>query len=220
MLALVIDTSSAAVAAAVVDVAAEPFVRAERSTINARAHSELLSPAVAECLREVGIGRGDLAAVVAGVGPGPFTGLRVGLVTAAALALAFDVPTYGVGSLDGIAGSVDEAGALLVAGDARRREVYWALYAGGRCIAGPAVGTATEVAEGLAGAPPVAMAGAGARAYRDVLPFPLLDHDYPSVAALAAAASDRIRAGAPTETLVPAYLRDPDAKPYADSRTR
>ncbi len=219
MLAVVIDTSSAAVTAAVVDLAGEPVVRAERSTSTARAHGELLAPAVADCLRESGAGKHDLAAVVAGLGPGPFTGLRVGLMTAAALALAYDVPTYGVGSLDGIAGAVAAEGTLLVATDARRREIYWALYPEGQRRAAPAVGPPAGVAADLVRTPPAAMAGAGARAYRDVLAFPLVDCDYPSPAVLAGLAAERVRSGAAPEALVPAYLREPDAKPYAGAPT-
>ncbi|MDT4975229.1 MAG: tRNA threonylcarbamoyladenosine biosynthesis protein TsaB, partial [Pseudonocardiales bacterium] len=83
MLVLAIDTSSAAVTAAVLDVSSdEVLIRAQRVTLNSRGHGEYLAPAVAECLAEVGAAPGDLAAIVAGTGPGPFTGLRIGLVTA------------------------------------------------------------------------------------------------------------------------------------------
>jgi tRNA threonylcarbamoyl adenosine modification protein YeaZ len=205
-------------------------VVAERGNVDARAHGELLAPAIEECLAEAGIGPSALFAVVAGVGPGPFTGLRVGLVTASAFADALRVPAYGVCSLDAIAAGVHTggvhtaavhsagvdaagvhtadvhtAGTLLVAGDARRKEVYWASYSGGVRQSGPAVNKPGDL-PGTADA----MAGAGARLYRDVLGLPLLEHDYPSVVGLAALASDRVRTRAPSEALIPLYLRRPD----------
>jgi len=206
--ALVIDTSSAAVTAGVVtlsDGAVE--VVAAHVTVDARAHGELLAPSIDTCLRVAGIGPAQLGAVIAGVGPGPFTGLRVGLVTAAAFCDALDIPAYDVCSLDAIAAVVDHDGPLLVAGDARRKEVYWARYARGVRTSGPAVIKPAQLAaDGV-----TAMAGAGARLWSDVLALPLLDADYPTVAGLAACAADRVRAGAPSEPLTPLYLRRPDA---------
>src|SRR5690606_38799151 len=82
-----------------------------------------------QVLAQAGRRAADLAAIVAGDGPGPFTGLRVGLATAAAMAQALEIPVYGVCSLDGIgAVTAGEEGPVLVATDARRREIYWALY--------------------------------------------------------------------------------------------
>src|SRR2546423_15600438 len=109
---MVLDSATPAVTAALVRVGpADVAVLAERVAVDARAHGELLAPAVADALREGGVKPGDLAAVVAGVGPGPFTGLRVGLVTAAALAHALAIPAYGVGSLDGL--GAGQAGTVL-----------------------------------------------------------------------------------------------------------
>jgi len=103
---------------------------AERVTIDARAHAEQLTPNVLAALGDAGLSVGDLGAVVVGCGPGPFTGLRVGMATAAAYGHALGIPVHGVCSLDAIgiesAGTVSE---VLVVTDARRREVYWALYA-------------------------------------------------------------------------------------------
>lgn len=205
MLVLAIDTSSAAVTAAVLDVSShEVAVRAERVTLNSRGHGEYLAPAIAECLAEAGATPGDLSAIVAGTGPGPFTGLRVGLVTAAVMADVLSIPAYGVCSLDAIAGSTP--GPLLVATDARRQEIYWARYLDGARIEGPAVSRPGDVATGLG-----VLAGAGARLYADVLGSPLVDQDYPSAAALVHCAADRIRTAAPGELLTPLYLRRPDA---------
>jgi tRNA threonylcarbamoyl adenosine modification protein YeaZ len=205
VLVLAIDTSSAAVTAAVVDVSSDGVVvRAEQVTLNSRGHGEYLAPAIAQCLAESGSGPGDLAALVAGTGPGPFTGLRVGLVTAAVMADVLGIPAYGVCSLDAIAGST--AGRLLVATDARRKEVYWARYLDGARVEGPAVSRPADLAPGSD-----VMAGAGARLYADVLGLPLIDQDFPSAPALVRCAADRILAGAASEPLTPLYLRRPDA---------
>jgi tRNA threonylcarbamoyl adenosine modification protein YeaZ len=206
VLVLAIDTSSAAITAAIVDVSAAPDVRAERVTLNARGHGEYLAPGIAACLTSVGVTPGDLRAIVAGTGPGPFTGLRVGLVTAAVMGEVLGIPTYGVCSLDAIAAAVPEGGQLLVATDARRKEVYWARYLDGARIEGPEVSRPASLAAGGAAA-----AGAGARLYADVLGLPLLGPDYPSAAALAGLAADRVRTGAASEPLSPLYLRRPDA---------
>src|SRR5689334_9888063 len=82
---------------------------AERVTVDARAHGELLAPAIDAVLAHAGAKPRDLGAVVVGVGPGPFTGLRVGLVTAAAMSDALGIPAYGGCSLDAI-GAVAGAG--------------------------------------------------------------------------------------------------------------
>jgi tRNA threonylcarbamoyl adenosine modification protein YeaZ len=216
VLALVLDTSSAAVTAGLVEFAdgADPVVLAERVTVDARAHAEQLTPSLRACLAEAGVGIADLSAVVAGLGPGPFTGLRVGLMTAAALADATGRPGYGVCSLDAIAAAHPEREDLLVAGDARRKEVYWARYRHGGRIGEPAVSKpaelVTEPGGGLVGGTP-AMAGAGARLYADILGLPLLAGDYPGVAGLAACAAGRVLNRAPGEALTPLYLRRPDA---------
>jgi tRNA threonylcarbamoyladenosine biosynthesis protein TsaB len=204
VLVLAIDTSSAAVSAAVVSVDGD--VLARRTTIDARAHGELLAPSIAACLDDAGIAPHALAAIVAGVGPGPFTGLRVGLVTAAAMADALGIPAYGVCSLDAVAAAV-EADSLLVATDARRREVYWARYAGGVRVEGPSVDKPAE----LSTVDVQAMTGAGARLYADVLDLPLLDIDYPDLASLVRLAESKIRSRAPGDALTPLYLRRPDA---------
>jgi len=206
VLVLAIDTSSAAVTAAVVTIDDAVRVVAQRVTINPRAHGELLAPSVAACLDETGAAPRDLDAIVAGVGPGPFTGLRVGLVTAAALADALGIPAYGVCSLDAIAGAV-EAPSLLVASDARRREVYWARYVDGARLDGPHVDDPADVST----VDSAAMAGAGARLYAGVLGLPLFDADYPKPTALVESAAERVRTHAASEALTPLYLRRPDA---------
>lgn len=234
MLVLGIDTATAATATAVVEVAADRVaVVAEQSAQDPRAHGELLAPQLAAALAAAGARPADLAAVVAGTGPGPFTGLRVGLVTAAAIGQALGIPTYGVCSLDGIAATAGAGpGRLLVATDARRQEVYWAVYeastgdrpasggglgvAGGARIAGPAVDRPSAVTGRLAELGVGSAAGEGVHRYPTELGagagLAVRDQPrHPPPGALVALAAERIRAGAPGEPLVPRYLRRPDA---------
>src|SRR6185437_2418328 len=97
MLVLAIDSSSAAVTAAIAAVTPDAVsLRSEQVTINARGHGEYLAPNIAAALAEAGVAAGELGAIVAGTGPGPFTGLRVGLVTAAVMGDVLGIPTYGV----------------------------------------------------------------------------------------------------------------------------
>ena len=98
----------------------ETEILAERAVLSGTRHAELLTPAVASVLDDAGLTIADLDAVVTGLGPGPFTGLRVGVVTAAALADARGLPVLGVCSLDAIG-----SGARTVVTDARRKEIYW-----------------------------------------------------------------------------------------------
>lgn len=224
MLVLAIDTSSAAVTAGVarlrtapVDTApvdtdggntndaADVAVLVEHATVAARGHGELLAPSISRCLADAGLRPADLGAVVAGVGPGPYTGLRVGLVTAAALADAVGVPAYGVCSLDAIAAALPDEPDLLVATDARRREVYWARYRRGVRVGEPAVGPAAGVPiDGV-----TAVAGAGVDLFG--WPVPHRPQRFPTTAALVACARDRITSGEPGDPLSPLYLRRPDA---------
>lgn len=106
-------------------------------------HGELLAPMINDALARVGAVRQDVAAVAVGVGPGPFTGLRVGVVTARTLGLALGIPVYGVCSLDVLAARAVDAGVtepFVATIDARRKELFWASYdeAGGR-LDGPFV---------------------------------------------------------------------------------
>lgn len=233
MLVLVVDTSTPAVTAGLVDVSSpiggQPVVHvlARRVVIEPRRHSEVLAPSVEAILSAAGVAMAEVSAVVAGAGPGPFTGLRVGLATAAAIGAARGIPTYAVCSLDAIGARLAVPG-LLVATDARRREVYWATYGNGARREGPAVDAPAVVAARLLGSGVTAMAGPGARQYAEVLGLPFAaqdaagdgpEHlgdypgDYPGVAELAGLAGTRVLAGAPGEQLVPLYLRSPDATP-------
>lgn len=114
-----------------------------------RHHNEQLVPAVLDTLRRAGREMADLEALVVGCGPGPFTGLRVGMATAQAFADALAIPVYGVCSLDAIwralRETLPEANSFLVTTDARRREVYWARYTQSERVAGPEVSAPAEL---------------------------------------------------------------------------
>ena len=168
MLVLALDTSTPACGVAVVelDAAGEPTVRASRSVVDARKHGELLAPMVRAALADAGSRPAELAAVVVGTGPGPFTSLRVGMVTAAALADALRLPVFGVCSLDGIGAATD--GSVGVVTDARRREVFWARYLDGKRVGEPGVGRPADVAGQLAAAGVRQVVGPGVALYPDV----------------------------------------------------
>jgi tRNA threonylcarbamoyl adenosine modification protein YeaZ len=210
---LSLDTATAATSVAVVSVdGGQPVTRARRQHVDPRAHGEQAARQVEDALTEAGIRPADLVAIVAGTGPGPFTGLRIGLATAVAMGQALDIPEYGVCSLDGI--GLGATRLALVATDARRREIYWALYQDGRAVTAPAVGRPADVLPLLAQRGVRQAYGEGALRYSDVLRLPVAEAPrYPDPAALVAVAYDRIAAGKPGEPLTPQYLRRPDATP-------
>ncbi|MCU7723290.1 tRNA (adenosine(37)-N6)-threonylcarbamoyltransferase complex dimerization subunit type 1 TsaB [Actinoplanes sp. KI2] len=206
MLVLALDTATPASTAALVEVTADGLRGlAERRTVDPRAHGERLAPEIAAILADHDVRPRELTAIVAGTGPGPFTGLRVGLATAASMSQALGIPTYGVCSLDGL-GRAAGPGRVLVATDARRREVYWATYLDGVRVTGPEVGKPFRVED------QERVVGEGGLKYGDVFGVPVEEHLlYPPGAALVALAAERIREAAPSEPLTPLYLRRPDA---------
>ncbi|MGW5675229.1 tRNA (adenosine(37)-N6)-threonylcarbamoyltransferase complex dimerization subunit type 1 TsaB [Streptomyces sp. NPDC003860] len=220
MLLLALDTATPAVTAALHDGSS---VVAESSSVDARRHGELLLPAVDRVLAEAGVTLDAVTAVVVGVGPGPYTGLRVGLVTAATFGSVLGVPVYGLCTLDGIAyaaGASDRFdgrfdGPFVVATDARRKEVYWARYASPReRVAGPSVDRPADVAAAVAGLPAT---GAGALLYPDAFPDVPRDEaggppQHASAGALAALAAAKLAAGEEFLPPQPLYLRRPDAQ--------
>ncbi|MGB7361458.1 MAG: tRNA (adenosine(37)-N6)-threonylcarbamoyltransferase complex dimerization subunit type 1 TsaB [Rhodococcus sp. (in: high G+C Gram-positive bacteria)] len=214
MLILAVDTSTPAVTAGVVRLDdAGPHPLATRVTVNARAHAEVLTPQIVECLAEAGVDADDLDAVVVGTGPGPFTGLRVGMATAAAFADALDIPVHGVGSLDAIAAAVPGERHVLVVTDARRREVYWARYRGTELLAGPFVTAAVDIAVGDA------EVVAGSALHVDMVDLPVEPVESPSPECLVAVAADALLRGDRPAELAPQYLRRPDAVATADRAT-
>lgn len=212
MYALVLDTATPAVTAAVVELTgAAVTVRSVRTTVNPRAHGELLAPGIRAALAEAGVAMPELGAVVAGVGPGPYTGLRVGLVTAIAIGQVLGVPSYGVCSLDGIGGADPGPGRLVAATDARRHEIYWRVYEKAMPVTEPAVDRPDVVAGRIAVLGVTRAAGEGAVRYADALGVPAGEPRFPDPLTLAGIAADRMRSGAPSEPLAPLYLRRPDA---------
>ena len=245
MLLLAIDTSTPTVTAGVVNLLRPHEMEeqrdsgarmrpvellAEQRVTNAFAHAEQLMPLVSTALVESGHRLGQLDAVVVGLGPGPFTGLRVGVATAAALGDALDIPVHGVGSHDAAARADIQAradahahadsrdrpaeGPFLVVTDARRREVYLSAYSGkGERLFGPAPVAPAAVAESLATA--------------DVVPRRMIGAGTPLLAGLADIADDAgagslsvglvlaaaraLLTGAIPGPLSPLYLRRPDA---------
>jgi tRNA threonylcarbamoyl adenosine modification protein YeaZ len=207
-LILALDTATPAVTAGVVRLDdSSCALLTERVTVDARAHAERLTPNALGALAEAALTMADLDAVVVGCGPGPFTGLRAGMATAAAYGHALGIPVHGVCSLDAI--GVRTTGDTLVVTDARRREVYWARYRDGVRTAGPAVNAPADVDPGTA------QAVAGSREHAGMFGLPLCEPVYPTPAGLVAAVCDWSDNPAP---LVALYLRRPDAKPLAGRR--
>ncbi len=201
---LAFDTASPTVSVALLD---DGELRAEAASAETMRHGEQLAPLIEEVLRRAGAIRTDVAAVAVGVGPGPFTGLRVGLVTGRTLGCVLEVPVYGVCSLDALAVEAVETGAVdrpfVVATDARRKEVYLAAYdvdatrTGGPAVDRPAV-VATDV--------PVV--GEGAVLYPEAFPV-RIGPVRPSAAWLGrSVAEERVELLDPE----PLYLRRPDAE--------
>ena len=215
MLVLALDTSTPAVTAALGEVTDSGMKGiAERRTVDPRAHGERLAPQVQLVLDDAGVRPRELAAIVAGLGPGPFTGLRVGLATAAALGQALGIPTYGICSLDAL-GRAAGPGRVLVATDARRREVYFATYSGGVRVSGPDVAKPAEVLVEADRA-----VGEGALKYSEIFGIPIDDRVlYPAGEALIALAAEQILRRAPGDPLTPLYLRRPDAVEPAARKT-
>jgi tRNA threonylcarbamoyl adenosine modification protein YeaZ len=201
VLVLALDTATPAVTAGVVELAPHGAVEtlATRVTVDAKAHGELLTPHTQEALEEAGVTFADLGAIVCGQGPGPFTGLRAGMVTAAALGQALGKPVYPVSTLDAIAAEV-VAHRLLVVTDARRKEVYWARYENGHRVDGPNVTKPVDVPTDVD-----LVVGA------ELLDRPVEEPRFPSPAGLVRAASAMILGELPPPPLTPLYLRRPDA---------
>ncbi|OBB95132.1 tRNA (adenosine(37)-N6)-threonylcarbamoyltransferase complex dimerization subunit type 1 TsaB [Mycobacterium sp. 852002-40037_SCH5390672] len=200
---LALDTSTPAVTAGIVR-RDDLNVLAERITVDARAHAERLTPNVLAALSDSGLSMADLDAVVVGCGPGPFTGLRAGMATAAAYGHALGIGVRGVCSLDAI--GVRTTGDTLVVTDARRREVYWARYRDGVRTHGPSVNPPADVDPGTA------QAVAGSPDHASLFGVPVCEPASPTPAGLVAAVADW---SADPEPLVALYLRRPDAKPLA-----
>ncbi|QNH96538.1 tRNA (adenosine(37)-N6)-threonylcarbamoyltransferase complex transferase subunit TsaD [Corynebacterium anserum] len=180
---LTVDSSTSYVVSGIVEIPEgrpqELVTRAQRCVDNPRGHMELLTPNIVECLAEAGLEPADLSAVIVGTGPGPFTGLRVGMATAQAFADALSIPVHGVESLAAIAVDVWDSvsvndsmrtGELLILTDARRREWFGARYelsapllstnATLRTLAGPFVSKPDDILEQQPGSSSIVVAKA------------------------------------------------------------
>nr|WP_202897321.1 tRNA (adenosine(37)-N6)-threonylcarbamoyltransferase complex dimerization subunit type 1 TsaB [Actinopolymorpha pittospori] len=196
---LAFDTATPAITVALHDGAS---VLATSTVVDAMRHGELLAPGIAAVLDEAGAHRGDLTEIAVGVGPGPFTGLRVGLTTARTLGHVLDIPVRGVCTLDVLAAAAEVDGPFLVATDARRKEVYWARYADRHTrVDGPHVDRPADVATADA------VVGRGALLYPDAFPKSV-GPENPSAADLATLA---VSGGVSLLPPEPLYLRRPDA---------
>lgn len=199
---LAID-SSAGTVAAVVDRARG--ILAEASVEDRLRHAEVVGELIAAVLQDAGVTAGDLEAVAVGVGPGPFTGLRVGMAAGRAFALAAGIPAVGVVSHDAVAAAAYEGGAsgeVLVATDARRRELYWSRYQG---LDGAGVPVREQ---GPALAKPDALPPARRRIDATRIPAGMLG-----------LVAERILAsGRQPAPVVPLYLRSPDVTLAAPKR--
>jgi tRNA threonylcarbamoyladenosine biosynthesis protein TsaB len=214
MLILAIDTSAVASAALVSDDSLDAVV-GSFATEDTRSHAEVLAPGIEQLLSDAGLRGADVDVIVTGVGPGPFTGLRSGIVTARSLAFVWQKPLYGLMSLDAIALEVAEsteaANEFIVATDARRKEVYWARYAVAgsqlpRLLEGPHVGPAADV-------PDLPVYGAGAGLYAEALEaVPEFATRQPEALSLGQFALARLAAGEQLLDSTPLYLRESDAQ--------
>ncbi|MEO7058812.1 MAG: tRNA (adenosine(37)-N6)-threonylcarbamoyltransferase complex dimerization subunit type 1 TsaB [Lapillicoccus sp.] len=250
MLLLAIDTSTSAISVALRDGSS---VLAEATTLDARAHAEHLAPGIQTVLREADAAPADVTDVAVGLGPGPFTGLRVGIVTGRAFALAVDAKVHGLCSLDVLAHQAVARGAvsrgeLLVATDARRKEVYWARYAvepaepgGIRRLSGPGVARPGDLPTELVALPTVGrgpllypqvwgqgpglvsgLVSGGAWGDEPAYGTGLVDASTlldVSAAALADLVALRLAGGDPVDDREPLYLRRPDAVPSVSTKS-
>jgi tRNA threonylcarbamoyl adenosine modification protein YeaZ len=189
-----------------------------------RGHTESVAPLMRDLLAKAGVAAADVTDVVVGNGPGPFTGLRVGIVSGLVFGHALGIPVHGICSLDALAQqAVEEVGEgeFLVATDARRKEVYWATYRVDLTrpeqdravrLTDPAVARPADVPEEVRSLP---TAGRGPLLYPDLFPRPVVGVVDVSAGLLAGIAMERLDAGMelPVE---PLYLRRPDALTTAE----
>lgn len=209
MLALGFDTATPNVGVALVD---DSGLIDSSDELAANRPGEQLPPAVAVLMERNGVAPTDVDVIGVGLGPGPFTGLRVGIVFAAAMGHALEIPVHGFCSLDALeAPHRDGDSAMVVITDARRREVYWARYdPDGVRVDGPRVDLPDVVAGLLR--PDERIAGAGALLYRDRFDRePVGAPEYPVATYLAEWALRSLKVGEEPAPLRPLYLRRADA---------
>jgi tRNA threonylcarbamoyladenosine biosynthesis protein TsaB len=215
-----LDTSTAATAACLLRSDGRVFevVPDPAALLGPPAHARELLPALARVTEEAGLTFSELGAVAVGRGPGTFTGLRIGIATARAIASAWSLPVHGVSSLAALAAGARD-GPVLAVLDARRSELFAALYESGEERWPPLVAPPEEVAArlGAARAMPLAV-GDGAVRFRAELEsagarVPADDSPRHVVRALQVCRLAASVAPVAPEALLPEYLRLPDAVP-------
>ncbi|MBS0332156.1 MAG: tRNA (adenosine(37)-N6)-threonylcarbamoyltransferase complex dimerization subunit type 1 TsaB [Proteobacteria bacterium] len=206
-----LDTCLSACSVAVLD--GERVLASAREVMD-RGHQERLAPMARDAMAQAGIGFEALERIAATVGPGSFTGLRVGVAFAKGLALALGLPAVGIGTLEALAAqapSSSAGGLVFPAIDARRGQLYLQAFEDGRALMAPDAVTAeiaaARIAE-LSRGRPFTLVGSGAS---------LLAGFAPSAAVVAADGADardvaRLAQGRTPGPLKPLYLRAPDAK--------
>jgi tRNA threonylcarbamoyl adenosine modification protein YeaZ len=210
---LALDTATPATTVALVR---DNVLLGELTEVDARRHAELLVGLVDRVLRDAGVARTEIDAVAVGVGPGAYTGLRVGVATALALGRALGRPVQGVVTLDAMAAAAGVTAPFGVVTDARRKELFWARYdMGAGRVSGPHLGRPSDVAEALADLPVV-----GARATPFVDQF--TDAREPALPAARWVAHVADRPGGAVDPVRPLYLRRPDVtvRPLVADRRR
>lgn len=185
---LAIDTSAGTSVALVGD-----GLVAEAATADTRSHSEHIGVFIERVLVDAGVTPAAVTAVVVGLGPGPFTGLRVGIAAGITFALGRDIPIYGVPSHDAVA--LGHSTCTVVT-DVRRRELAWTTFRDGIAVSGPSLTTEATLAADV-----------------DLSEFPEIRATTISAALLGTAALNRIERGDDSSSLTPLYLRAPDATP-------
>jgi tRNA threonylcarbamoyladenosine biosynthesis protein TsaB len=211
MIVLALDTALSACQAAV---CVDGEVVAALSEPMERGHQERLAPLVAETMRAAGLGFDRLDRIAATVGPGSFTGLRVGLAFAKGLALALDRPCLGIGTLEALAAG--RPGFVAAAVDARRDQLYLQAFSDAVAVMAPDSLPLEEAAARLVElytGGPASVVGPGAALVEGVIPGPADPTPFPDIAALARLAATRPAPSAPPR---PLYLRAPDARTLAE----
>lgn len=204
MIVLAIDTALGACQAAVLD---DERPLASASVEMQRGHQEALAPLVQAAMAEAGVAFTALSRLGVTVGPGSFTGVRVGLAFAKGLGLALKIPLVGVGCLEALAAGVPPVGTVSAVIDARREEVYLQSFRGGVALGGPEAMTVEAARERLSALGPQLLIGSGAPLFADLKEARIDPAAAPDPRVVA-----RLAGRSEPGTARPLYLRAPDAR--------